>query len=76
MINIILINRNIPDGCGRGFYNSLNRLYYLKRHDLMFHLHFLLAFEGSHVYAEFLDAMPEAALVDAEDFGRFDLNAA
>ena len=42
----------------------------------MLHLHFLLAFEGLHIDAELLDAMPEAALIDTEYFGCLDLNAA
>ena len=37
-------------------------------------LHFLLLFEGSYVDAELLDAMPEATLINAKDFGRLDLN--
>ena len=39
-------------------------------------LHFLMLFEGAHVDAQLLDAMPETALIDAEDLGRLDLNAA
>ena len=39
-------------------------------------LHFLLLFEGAYIDAQLFDAMPEAALINAKDFGRLDLNTA
>ena len=37
-------------------------------------LHFLLLFEGAYIDPQLLDTMPEAALINAKDFGRLDLN--
>ena len=48
---------------------------FLKCNELMLHLHFLLTFQGLNIDAEFLDAMPEAALVDTEYLGCLDLDA-
>ena len=39
-------------------------------------LHFLLLFEGAYIDSQLLDTMPEAALINAKDFGRLDLNTA
>ncbi len=43
---------------------------------MMPNLHFLLLFQGAYIDAQLLDAMPEAALIDAKDLGRLDLDAA